>query len=80
LGCIKKLEEMKLLELKKIVGVSIGAFIGACYIIGYTVDEMLDIIMKKNTKEFRDISLLEVDGAVLKGENYRKLGDRSCFW
>lgn len=70
LGCIKKLEEEQMLNIKKIVGVSIGAFIGACYIIGYTVSEMMKIIINKNTKEFQDITFTEK--AVLKGENYRK--------
>jgi len=71
LGSIKKLEEENLIDLKKIAGVSIGSFIGACYIIGYSTEEMLDIIIQKETKDFQDISLTEVQGAVLKGENYR---------
>ncbi len=71
IGAFKKLEELKILKLEKIVGVSIGAFIAICYIIGYTSDELLKIIIEKDMKEFKDISLSE-QGAVLKGEQYRK--------
>jgi len=70
IGAFKKLEELNLLKLEKIVGVSIGAFIAACYIIGYTSDELLRIIIEKDMKEFRDISFSE-QGAVLKGEQYK---------
>lgn len=78
LGCVKKLEELNLIsfsgkdKIEKIAGVSIGAFIAACYIIGYSTEEMLKIIIEKDTKDFKDISLLEIEGAVLKGEEYRK--------
>ncbi len=72
LGSIKKLEEVNMLNIKKFSAVSIGAFIAACYIIGYNTDEMLHIIIEKDTKDFQDISLLEVQGAVLKGDEYRK--------
>lgn len=69
-GCIKKLEELNMIKLDKILGVSIGAFISVCYIIGYNADEMLDIIMSKNMDNFKDITFDE-KGAILKGENYK---------
>lgn len=72
IGCIKRLEELNLLNLKKISGVSIGSFIAACYIIGFTTDEMLDIIIKKDTKDFKDLSFINGNGAILKGSSYRK--------
>lgn len=71
IGSMKKLEELNILKLKKIVGVSIGAFVGLCYVVGFTSDELLEIIIEKDMKEFKDISLSE-HGAVLKGEKYRK--------
>ena len=70
IGAFKKLEELKLLKLEKIVGVSIGAFISVCYILGYTSNELLRIIIEKDMKELKDISLTE-QGAVLKGEQYK---------
>lgn len=71
IGCFKKLEELNLLNLKKIVGVSIGSFIGACYMIGYSSEELLEMIVNKNMNEFKDFSINET-GAVLKGEKYKK--------
>lgn len=71
IGSIKKLEEENLLSLEKIIGTSIGAFIATCYIIGYKSDEMLDIIINKNTGEFKDISFINYEGAIMKGDNYR---------
>ncbi len=41
IGCFKKFEELDILKVEKILGVSIGAFIAVCYIIGYNADEML---------------------------------------
>jgi NTE family protein len=72
IGSIKKLEELEILDIKTIVGVSIGGFIAVCYILGYTPTEMLDIIIQKDTKDFKDISLTEAQGAILKGNEYRK--------
>jgi predicted acylesterase/phospholipase RssA len=69
-GAFKKLEEMNKLSLKKMVGVSIGSFIAACYIIGYTSEELLDEIIQQNTDEFKDISISE--DSILKGEKYKK--------
>jgi NTE family protein len=64
-------EELKLLKLEKILGVSIGSFVAACYIIGYNSDELLEIIMNKNTDNFKDITF-EERGSILKGENYKQ--------
>jgi NTE family protein len=70
-GCLKKFEEMKILKLEKILGVSIGSFIAACHIIGYTPDELLRIIMNKNMDNFKDFTFDE-QGAILKGEKYKE--------
>jgi NTE family protein len=69
-GCFRKLEELKLLKLKKIVGVSIGSFIGACYMLGYSSDELLEMVINKNMNEFKDFSITE-PSALLKGERYK---------
>lgn len=70
IGCIKKFEDLGLLELEKITGVSIGSFIAVCYMIGYKSDELFEIIMNKNMENFKDFTLDE-KGAILKGENYK---------
>lgn len=71
IGCMKKFEEMKMLKLEKILGVSIGSFVAACYVIGYNSDELLEIIMNKNTDNFKDVTFDE-RGSIFKGENYKK--------
>lgn len=71
IGCMKKFEEMGVLKLEKILGISIGSFIAACYIIGYNSDELLEIIMIKNMDNFKDITF-EEKGSILKGDNYKK--------
>jgi predicted acylesterase/phospholipase RssA len=70
-GCLKKLEELGVLDLKKIIGVSIGSFMALCCVIGYTADEMFDIIINKSTSDFIDITF-DVYGALLKGDKYRE--------
>jgi NTE family protein len=71
IGCFKKFEELKLLKLEKIIGVSIGAFISVCYIIGYTADEMFKMIIDKDMRDFKDFTFNE-QGAILKGEKYKE--------
>jgi len=71
IGCIKKLEELDLLRIKKLAGTSIGAMIGACYLIGYSADEMLKIVIEKQAQDFKDFSFSE-QGAILKGQLYRQ--------
>jgi NTE family protein len=70
IGCFKKLEELKLLKLEKIVGVSIGSFIGACFMVGYSADELFEAVVNKNLNEFKDFSINE-SGALLKGIEYK---------
>lgn len=70
IGCFKKFEELDILRVEKILGVSIGAFIAVCFIIGYNADEMLRIIVEKDMKDFKDFSFDE-HGAILKGEKYK---------
>ena len=74
LGALQNLEDNGMLDdLEKMVTVSIGALIAACYIIGYTPKEMFKILLYKNTNDFKDISLDYVlnQGSVLKGEKYK---------
>lgn len=70
IGCFAYLEKMKLLDLKKIVGVSIGSFIAACYITGYTSEELFDSVVKTDMNVFKDYCMGK-DGALLKGEEYK---------
>lgn len=70
IGCFKKLEELGLLQLEKIVGVSIGSFIAACFMIGYSADELLESVILKNMNEFKDFSISETS-SLLKGEIYK---------
>jgi NTE family protein len=70
IGCFKKLEEIKALDLKKVVGVSIGSFIGACFMLGYSSEELLGMVIDKDMNEFKDFSISE-PSSVLKGETYK---------
>ena len=75
IGSFKKLEELELLKLEKIVGVSIGSFIAACYLIGYSSDELFEMIINKNMNEFKDYSnpfdAESDEGSLLKGISYK---------
>lgn len=80
IGSLKKLEESSLIDLKKVVSVSIGSLISIGIIIGYTPDEMYKLIVEKDTKEFMDISILKGNGGgVLKGEIYRRWVHNTIF-
>lgn len=70
IGCFRKMEELGLLKIKKMVGVSIGSFIGACYMVGYSSEELLEVVINKNMNEFKDFSISE-PSALLKGEQYK---------
>jgi NTE family protein len=70
IGCFKKMEELGILNLKKIVGVSIGSFIGACYMLGYSSEEILEVVIIKNMNDFKDFSITE-PSSLLKGEQYK---------
>lgn len=72
LGALKKLEEENMLDIKKLIGVSIGSLIGVGMVVGFTPTEMYKLIVEKDTKEFMDVSILNGDRAVLRGEIYRK--------
>lgn len=71
IGALKKLEELKVLKLNKIVATSIGACIGFLYIIGYSIDELLDTIIIKDSEELFDVTL-SGNGSILKGESIRE--------
>lgn len=71
-GCLQKLEDLKMIRLEKIVGVSIGSLIAMSYVIGYSPIEMYKLIVEKDTKEFMDFSVINSSSSVLKGSSYRK--------
>lgn len=41
IGALKVLDDKNLLDIKKLVGVSIGSLVGLCYILGYKPDELM---------------------------------------
>lgn len=69
IGVLKRIEH--LLQLKKLVGNSIGAFIGCLIIIGYTSDELLDIVLDVNLNTFTDININNEELSLVKGEEFR---------
>ena len=66
IGSLKKLKELDLLDIKKMTGVSIGAFISVCYIIGYDPDEFMDYIIEKELTDFQDFTISQ-NNSILKG-------------
>jgi NTE family protein len=73
IGVLACLIEHDLLELTKLYGVSIGSFIGVLYLIGYTIEEMMETVLKQDISDFQDISVtsLLTCGSVLEGGKYR---------
>lgn len=57
LAVIYELEQRELLELTKVSGTSIGAFIGACLVIGYTAKELMDKLFYYDLKSLKDIDI-----------------------
>ena len=56
-GSFKYLEEIGLLKkskLKRVIGTSIGSFVLACYISGYTINELVSMILDIDFKIFKD--------------------------
>jgi NTE family protein len=70
IGAIQKLKPH--LDLKKIIGTSIGSLIAACYIIGYDFDDLFRLVLQKDLKDLKDYSFYE-NYSFLKGEEY-------CRW
>jgi predicted acylesterase/phospholipase RssA len=72
IGAFKRLEELNILkikDLKKIIGVSIGSFLLFCYISGYPMDDFLQHVLDTEIYLFKDIELC--DNAILKGAIFR---------
>lgn len=65
-GALKRLIELSdasddvVLDIKNILGVSIGAVIGFLYVIGYTPTELIDILYKKDFNDLISISLRSI--------------------
>ena len=57
LAVIYELEQRDLLELTKVAGTSIGAFIGACLVIGYTAKELMNKLFYYDLKSLKDIDI-----------------------
>lgn len=69
-GCFKVLEELEMLDLKKVALVSIGSFVGTCLVVGYSADELFKELTEKDINELKDFCLPEYV-ALLKGNNIR---------
>lgn len=75
IGCLEKLEELNILKrekLEKVIGVSMGSFIALGYLIGFTPNDFLEIVIKTNTSLFKDIELINNGVALLRGIEFRK--------
>ena len=62
IGALQYLEEEYLLDhtkLEKVIGVSIGSFVAACYIAGFKPMEFMETIVKYDTSTFKDISIMD---------------------
>jgi len=70
IGSFKRLEESKKFNLKKLVAVSIGSFIGACFMIGYEADELFETVVNKDLTDFEDFVIQK--SSLLKGEKYKE--------
>jgi len=74
IGVLKYLIEEKVLDvkkLKKVVAVSIGTFVSMCFLIGYEMAELLQLVLDTNISLFKDISLVDNNVAILKGDIFR---------
>lgn len=72
LGALQNLYNNKLLEdLETIVGVSIGSFVGYCYIIGYEPVELFDLLLWEDLNKLKDIEFNLDNHSVLRGEIYK---------
>lgn len=74
LGVLKYMEENDLLKLERFVGVSIGSFVGICFILGYSAEDLIKMVIDKQLLEFQDISIHSFfnNSSILEGEKYRK--------
>ena len=73
-GALQHLYEKGFIDNVEIIaGVSIGALIGVCYIIGFKPNEMFEMLLYKDTGDFKDISLDFVlnKGSILRGDKYK---------
>lgn len=59
IGVLQQLESLNFdkKQIKKILGTSIGSVLSFLYIIGYSPDELLNIVLDKNFKDFCNLSI-----------------------
>lgn len=69
LGALYELEQQHLLDIKKIAGTSIGAFVAVCIVVGYTIKELIDVLFDYdfNTIKDLDITNFTKTKSILKG-------------
>ena len=76
IGALQYLEEESLLDhtkLEKVIGVSIGSFVGACYLAGFKPMEFMETIVKYDTSNLKDISIMDSFSglSILRGSAFR---------
>ncbi len=69
LGFLKKIQSKKI-NLKSAIGVSIGSFILALYILGYSMDDFLLDVIRADLSDMKDYTFKE-KYSILKGESYK---------
>lgn len=65
LGALKRLEELKKIpnfniDIREIMGVSVGAIIGFLYAIGYSPKELIDVLLEKDFRDLTDTSIMSI--------------------
>jgi NTE family protein len=71
LGVLYELDRSECLQLERIAGTSIGAFIAVCLIIGYTPKELIDLFFDYPFETIKDFELnhLFTQRSLMKGDN-----------
>ncbi len=74
LAVIYELEQRNALALRKIAGTSIGAFIAACLVAGFTAKELMDKLFEYDLSSLKDIDIKQSieNKSVLKGTKVKE--------
>src|SRR6478609_12156940 len=71
IGALRALEELGILNVKKVSGTSIGAVVLFMHIIGYTCSEIMDVVLDTDISLFGDFAPSELNRSVFKGSIIR---------
>lgn len=72
LGALSKLEKLGYLKkenLKKVIGVSIGSFVLAVYLLNDSVNDILKMVINSNISSFADLKITNI--SLLNSDNFR---------